>query len=67
MESDLTDAAGSLLIGVVASAACQHVPLAGVRPDSIDAVESWFTWLRERCAFINIWRRQRIRIVKEAT
>lgn len=51
----LTDASGPLLVGVVASAARQRVPLAGVRPDGVDAVESWFTRLRERCAFINIW------------
>lgn len=55
LESDLTDASRSLLVGVVASAACQRVPLAGVRSNGVDAVESWFTWLRERCAFINIW------------
>lgn len=54
MELGLTNTSSSILIGVVASAACQHVPLAGIRPNSIDAVEPWLTWLRKRCAFINI-------------
>lgn len=48
------DTARALLIGVVASAAAQHVPLARVRPHRVDAVESWLTGLREGCAFIDI-------------
>lgn len=58
LELDLTNTSCSVLIGVVASAAGQHVPLAGVGPHSVDAVESWLAWLRERCAFVNIWGRK---------
>lgn len=52
----LTDAPGSIWAGVVASAAHDHLALAGVRAHCVDAVEARAAGLRQTGALIDVCR-----------
>lgn len=55
----LTDAPGSIWAGMVASAAHDHLALAGVRAHRVDAVEARAAGLRQTGALIDVCRSRR--------